>query len=216
MFINIHTHRPPSQDEWCIQNVHENFSSTNTLFHYSIGLHPWYISQDSFPHEFELVSIAIKKEEILAIGECGLDRVCETPFAFQKLVFIEHIKLANETAKPLIIHCVRAHREIIEILKENAINVPVIFHGFNNNETIAKSLLEEGYYLSLGAAIFNPSLQYTFAKIPIEKIFLETDDSPRSIQEIYQQAAVLKNISLEQLHLQIHKNYRQVFNANLL
>jgi TatD DNase family protein len=216
LFINIHSHRPASPHEWCIQNIHNNFDQLNTLFHYSIGLHPWYIKEESINDELEKLSWIAQKNEVIAIGECGLDRICETPFSFQKNVFIEHIKLANETAKPLIIHCVRAHREILAILKEHPLNVPVIFHGFHNNETIAQQLIEKGYFLSFGHSLFHPSTQKVFSTLPMEHIFLETDDSDKKIEEIYRQSCSIKNISLEQLHLQIHKNYRKIFNAHLL
>ncbi len=216
LFINIHSHRPATTNEWCIENIHNEFDKLNTLFHYSIGVHPWYIKKESIDKELETLSWAAQKDEVIAIGECGLDRICETPFALQQKIFIQHVHLANETAKPLIIHCVRAHREIISILKEHPLNVPVIFHGFNNNEAIAQQLIKEGYFLSFGHSLFHPNTQKVFSKLPIEHIFLETDDSNKNIEEIYQQACTVKNISIEQLHLQIHKNYRKIFNAAIL
>ena len=41
----------------------------------------------------------------------------------QKNIFIEHVKIAEELSKPLIIHCVRAYHDLVPILKN--IQIPV-------------------------------------------------------------------------------------------
>ncbi len=154
-------------------------------------------------------------KRVLAIGECGLDRLCDTPFPLQIKVFTEQIMWANEVAKPLLIHCVKAHRETISLLQDCKNLMPVIFHGFNNNQEIAKQIINNGYYLSFGKSLFNPTIENLFSSMPIDKIFLETDDSNGDIQSIYKQAAKIKNTSIDQLNLQIHLNVQQVFNLNL-
>lgn len=157
------------------------------------------------------MKIASGKKNVLAIGECGLDRICNTDFKLQEKVFIEQIIWANEIAKPLIIHCVKAHHEVLLLLKEYNRTSPVIFHGFNNKIETANKILEHGHYLSFGKHILNPSIENVFSKISIERIFLETDDSDISIYAIYKQAAKIKNISTEQLSLQIKKNLESIF-----
>jgi TatD DNase family protein len=49
-------------------------------------------------------------------------------------------------------------------------------------------------------------LQTTLKEIPLEKIFLETDDVDFDIAELYQKAAEIKEISIEKLQEQISKN----------
>jgi TatD DNase family protein len=51
----------------------------------------------------------------------------------------------------------------------------------------------------------------SFLKLPLENIFLETDDADISIDEVYEKAARLKNIALEQLQVQIELNYESCF-----
>ena len=87
-------------------------------------------------------------------------------------------------------------------------------HGFNNNISIANELLASGFYLSFGKALFNPSMESVFSKIPSDKIFLETDDSDYEIEDIYKKAAQIKNTSIEQLSLQIMQNSKTVFKTN--
>ena len=50
----------------------------------------------------------------------------------------------------MIVHCVKAFNELINCLNLNDNKVPVIIHGFNNNENIARVLVNEGLYFSFG------------------------------------------------------------------
>jgi TatD DNase family protein len=210
LLINIHTHKPHNNDEWSIQNLHAHFEKLNPLFNYSVGLHPWHIDSNTVKEELVQIKVASWKKNVLAIGECGLDRICSTDFKLQEKVFIEQILWANEIAKPLIIHCVKAHHETLVLLKEYSRSSPVIFHGFNNKLETANKILEQGYYLSFGKHLFNPAIENIFSKISLEKIFLETDDSDAAIDNIYKQAAKIKNMSTEQLSLQIKKNLENI------
>lgn len=216
MFIDIHTHRPPVSSVWSIQNVHEHFDKLYPQSHYSTGIHPWFIDASQSSHQLERMKIASQASNVLAIGECGLDRLCTVDFRLQEKVFIEQICWANDIAKPLIVHCVKAHRETLAILKEHNRSVPVIFHGFNNHEDIANSIIQQGYYLSFGKSLFNPSQEKVFAGISNDHLFLETDDSEQSIESIYTQAALIKNSTPEQLGNQIQQNAKKIFNSPTL
>lgn len=213
IFINIHTHQTTRSSGWHVQNLHKDFENTSSLFQYSAGLHPWYLNEKTWSHDFNLLESAHKKKELIAVGECGLDRKCDTPFKLQEEVFIRHIELANQLAKPLIIHCVRAYPDTLKLLKDYRIHVPVIFHGFQSNEFIAKQILDYGYYLSFGAGLLNPSCETVFNKISLQSIFLETDDQEINIEEIYKQACCIKQIPLENLQFQIQINTKKVFKA---
>ena len=213
--INIHTHEVSKHEGFAIQSLYQDFESMNTLLFYSIGLHPRFIQSDTYQQEFEKIKLLSQKENVIAIGECGLDRLSSTDFKLQEKVFIEHINLANQIAKPIIIHCVRAHRETLQLLKTYKVNVPVIFHGYNNNEQIAQQIIQEKYMLSFGKSLFNTSIETLFSKMPLDKLFLENDNGEKDIKEVYDQACKIKNISLEQLSLQMKKNCLRVFNKTI-
>jgi TatD DNase family protein len=211
LFINIHTHFTPQNEEWSIQNIHENFEQLNPLFNYSVGIHPWHININSVRDELLKMEIASKSKNVWAIGECGLDRICETPFKWQQEIFTNQVLWANQIAKPIIIHCVRAHREVLSILKECKNHMPVVFHGFNNNYDVAEDIINAGGYLSFGKALFNPNIQKIFSKISTNKIFLETDQSECSIDSIYKQASKIKQVSTAQMSNQIFQNFKETF-----
>jgi len=52
--------------------------------------------------------------------------------------------------------------------------------------------------------------------LPIDKIFLETDDAAISIQEIYEWAATAFSIDVNSLVLQMQKNAAAVFGTDAI
>ena len=93
------------------------------------------------------------------------------------------------------------------------VNVPMIVHGFNNNEQIAKELIKNGFYLSFGKALLQENSNATKAiqLSSIDSIFLETDDADISIKAIFEVASKLLNIEEPLLVQHIYSNFKKVF-----
>lgn len=205
-FINIHSHSPGANT---IVDLYEDFEQAVNIPSCSTGLHPWYL--DSAEQGLELLGAVAHLKNVVAIGECGLDKACATDLLLQQHYFQQQIVLANKVGKPLIIHCVRAFSECISMLGKA--EVPVIFHGFNRNEHIAQMILDKGYYLSIGAAVLGQGFATVFKSLPLDRIFFETDDNEeQDIEAIYKRAADLQNIAVESLILQVEDNFQKVFN----
>jgi TatD DNase family protein len=214
MFINIHTHNQADTGQFFIENLYKDFEKILLPGFYSAGLHPWYLTVEWKKQLKEIENFADEKN-LVAIGECGLDRLTQTSFALQQEVFREHISLANDIGKPLIVHCVRAYDEVISELKKQRNKVPVVFHGFNKNAAFLQKILDNGHYVSFGDALLDERNAGIFKMVPVESFFLETDDASTDIREIYEAAASAKNISAETLSLQLHKNLQTVFQIDL-
>ena len=211
MFIDVHTHHPSNSTEvFEIQNKYPTSNDFSSPF--SIGLHPWFLKKETLEIELFLLEKKLQFENCFAIGECGLDKSIDTNFDFQKVVFIKQIELSEKYQKPMIIHCVRAFQEIIEIRKSQKPSQPWIIHGFQKNKQLAFSLIRNGFYLSFGAAVLKSvKVQEIISAISMDKIFIETDNADVSIQEIYQKIVLLKQISLVELHEIIHINFNNIF-----
>jgi TatD DNase family protein len=216
LFINIHTHQPPAGNEWVVQNRYDHFEATLNGGNYSIGLHPWYITADSWLLQMEDLLQYSSNKNILAIGECGLDKVCATDFTLQQNVFAQQISIANTINKPLIIHCVKAFEEVQQLLQQHKVQVPVIFHGFNKSKTLALQLADKGYYLSFGKALQLPAMQHVLASLPQQQIFIETDAADIGIENMYTLAAKALQIDTNTLSLQIKKNAAVVFGESII
>ncbi len=212
MYIDAHTHSAAVQEGvLAIRSHYREFLKAPAAGKCSVGIHPWYTDNyvDDFP---DLIEVSHHRN-VLAIGECGLDKACKTSWPEQLILFRRQITLANDCGKPLIIHCVRAFDEVLLLLREALVEVPVVFHGFRNKQAIADSILARGYYLSFGAAILHePSTAADVLRsTPPDRFFLETDDSDVPIQRIYEKAAQLRNVAPEALILQLEHNYSTVF-----
>lgn len=217
MYIDIHTHRQPCIDGNVLQvgNLYSDFGRVEEGMLCSIGLHPWDL-QDSKELLMELKEFAVY-ENVLAIGECGLDKVCETEWLLQEGIFREQVAFAKSVKKPIIIHCVRAFAEAMQVLDEMQPSVPVIFHGFNKNRNIADQLLRKGYCLSFGAAILKEgTIADVVREMPGDRLFCETDDAAIEIADIYKRVAELRETPVDDIILQVEENFKKVFKRNIV
>lgn len=92
----------------------------------SVAIHPHNVKPDK-SFAFRRVADLAKSAKVVAIGECGLDyQFCEDDKKVQELqqkVFIQHLKLAQEVNKPIIIHSRRLFPEILEIIKNSKFKI---------------------------------------------------------------------------------------------
>jgi TatD DNase family protein len=174
---NIHTHHRPAVD--AVLNVYPQDFAPREGEEYSVGIHPWY-AESATPADWERLRQAARHPQVVLIGECGLDKLCDTPFAVQQSAFERQVLLSEEVGKPLLIHCVKCYNEVLACKRRLRPRQPWIIHGFRGKPTVARTLLEAGCSLSYGAR-FNPeSVRLT----PPDRLFVETDDADISIEEV--------------------------------
>lgn len=216
MYIDIHTHHPKTQRNsyFALANmiVSKDYLTYKPC---SVGIHPWYID-DNVDKQFEALVLLQANEAVIAVGECGLDKMHSTPWDKQVMAFERQITLANELNKPIIVHCVRAYAEVLTSLMRMKTKVPVILHGYSKNWELAKTLLHHGYYLSLGANILKGQHLDLLQNIPLDRLFLETDDKTIAISDIYAYFCHARKLTKEQLQEQIVQNFNRVFNYSLV
>jgi TatD DNase family protein len=214
-FFNLHTHNFTDKHD-ILELVNQYPSEFDAAIpHYSIGIHPWKIDENSINDELIIIENKLPLENCLAIGECGLDKRIEVPVDLQVSVFEKQLLLAEKYKKPVIIHCVAGFQETIEMKKRLNISVPMIIHGFSKSEELAKQLLDNGFYISFGKYLLrNPELEGVFKSVPNDRFFLETDTIEEGIREVYALAAKYRNIELNELKQITENNFRKVFTHN--
>ena len=182
---------------------------------YSVGIHPWHVNGDTMVRDLNL--LRGKVLNAAAIGECGLDKCCETPFELQTKVFRYQVEMASEFAKALIIHCVRAYQEIIAEKKSRRSSLPWIIHGFRGNSQTASQLLDHGFHLSFGESLLRDSrLSEILASVPEKRFFLETDESSIPICDLYEKTASVRGMKLMELMRSQDDNSRTLFGNGFL
>ena len=206
-YFNIHTHVSVHPESEIRSLAPEELSTENRSSYASVGIHPWTLTKENADIQWEALRESIKDKRIIAIGECGLDNLKGPSMELQTAVFKQEAALAENSSLPLIIHCVKAFNELIQLKKEISPCQPWIIHGFRGKLPLALDCIRHGFYLSIGSHF----QENTLKAIPLDRLFIETDESEESIGSIYQRIAETKGISQQELLEAINKNVREVF-----
>lgn len=190
-YIDIHTHHP----------------RPDIISPRMAGIHPWDVEKELCMPNFKDCDI---------VGETGLDYLTKVDKECQKRRFIEHLRVAQELDKPVVIHNVKATDDILHILSLFPTIKGIVFHGYIGSKQQAEILLKRGYYLSFGhRSLRSPKTREVIATMDIGRLFCETDDEPNiSIAEIYTDVATLRNITTKELLDEIEKNYNTLFDKD--
>jgi TatD DNase family protein len=213
--IDIHTHQIEQNPQIrSIFNVRlPNRSPVPSTIH-SVGWHPWDVEKLDVMKARQQFLDAVHDAEVVAIGECGLDRACRVPIEKQIPFFEFQVEHAKSLKLPLVIHCVKAYSEVLGILMRLKFENAVIFHAYRGNGYETKELLKLNAYFSIGIRKGHLNTS-TLACIPFERLFLETDDSEQRIETVYSLVSKKMNWNLRGLEEQIFNNYKQVFENGL-
>lgn len=191
-YVNIHTHRPTGSG---IELRTE-------------GVHPWNADMQ------DVATLGERLGNAQAVGETGLDFVHGPAQETQFEALRTQLRLARERGLPVVLHCVKAFEPLMRELAECEPRA-VIFHGFIGSPEQARQALAKGYFLSFGERTFaSPKTVAALRETPLSQLFLETDDSPVPIAEIYARAAEAKDIPMEELQRATLDNYKRIFETN--
>ena len=159
---DFHTHNLDAEPGTAIINLPISALLHPETFHfregalYSVGIHPWWTSEDTetINKLWKIVTHFARKPQVVAIGECGLDRLHGGDMKRQSEIFLRHILLLG------------AKKELHPEMKWTV-------HAFRGRPALARQLLHAGFDLSFGAK-HNPE---SFRLTPPERRHVETDDS---------------------------------------
>ena len=177
--LDIHTHHPAPQPEAIVSSSIWDFNPIEGQL-YSLGIHPWETDRSISSLDWKEFEKLAHMPQVVAIGECGVDKLKGAPLYKQLLVFNRQIELSEQLGKPLIIHDVKAHDVIVGLKRNLKPKQNWLVHGFRGKPSVAKMLTEAGIYISFGEK-FNPE---TPATIPEDMLLAETDESPLTIEEV--------------------------------
>ena len=154
----------------------------NENIYFAAGVHPYHHEQ----YDEKILREFLEDEKCIAVGECGLDyyrlpddeEEKKVEKIAQQEVFKAHIELAKSVKKPLIVHIREANDDSKKVLLENgAKDVGGVLHCYNASEHLL-SLADEGFYFGIGGVLTfknAKNLVEVLAKIPLEKLVVETD-----------------------------------------
>lgn len=144
----------------------------------TVGVHPHDASSWNEETADRLRAL-LGRERVVAVGEIGLDFYRNlSPVAAQERAFRAQLRLAEETGRPVVIHCRDAWDETLEMLKGPVPILPVILHCFGGTRTHAERAWKRGWFLGIGGAVTfkkSDALREIVRAAPRESVLLETD-----------------------------------------
>jgi len=209
VLIDIHSHNiKPFEGIRIINSIFGKDDYFLNAKFYSIGIHPWYITDD-FENQLKEFELFLDNNSPIAIGECGLDKLKGPNLEVQEIVFRKQIELSEEHQLPVIIHCVKAYDKVVKLKQEINPKMPWIIHGFNRKEELIKQLIKAGFYLSIN------EIKTSTLQIPNERLFLESDEKDINFEELYSSVSELKSVPKLELENIILNNFKTVFHDEL-
>lgn len=173
-----------------------------------VGIHPYDCELDI---DF-LELIKSVKNKIIGIGEIGVDYYYDSSnMKRQDSVFIKQLNFAIEQDMPVTIHCVRGYNKLAEWLKEKESLPPIILHGFINSVQMAEEFIKIGCYISFSPASFASRKTVEVMKsIPLNRLFLESDDTNVDIKALYRLFSQYRSETLEEIVEVLYNNFKKI------
>jgi len=224
----------------CIATTLEAFPQVHGLamdyanFWATVGVHP--DSEDVAEPTFDDLVQRAALPRVVAIGETGLDYYrlngrSVADMEWQRERFRVHIRAAQATAKPLVIHTRSASDDTLAILREEGeaagSGAGGVFHCFTETRAVATAALDMGFYISFsGILTFKTAqdLREVAALVPMDRLLIETDspylapvpyrgktNNPSYVPWVAKQLAEIKGCSPETIGEQTSRNFDALF-----
>ncbi len=200
----------------------------------ALGIYPWEAMMDdvraghykeetiNFDVEEEIAFIRKYKNQIIAIGEVGIDQKLEHKTRKQFDIFEKIVELSKEIGKPLIIHSRKAEAEVIELLEKHYAK-KVVMHCFSGKKVLWQKIRDNKWYCSIPTnCVRSDHFQELIKFMPITQLFGETDspflapakdqkNEPANVVETYKMIAKIKKLELKEVENALYQNYQQLF-----
>jgi len=193
----------------------------------SVGMHPMAEKTQIFQTQ-QLYQYAQDKK-VVAIGETGLDYYYHKGDPqWQQQRFRQHIQVATDINKPVIIHTRDAAKDTLEILKqEGAQSCGGIIHCFTESQKFAEQAMAMGFLISFSGIITfknAQSLRQVAKNIPDDYLLIETDspylapvpyrgkqNQPAYVLQVAEALAELRDTSVEHIARLARENFYRLF-----
>lgn len=198
----------------------------------TVGIHP-HDAKEGTEQDLSRLAELAREPRVVAVGETGLDFFRNlSPKEDQKDCFRNMIRLARETALPLVIHDRQAHDEVLTILREEkAGEIGGIFHCFSGDWDMAQRCLDLNFFLSItGAITFKKGtvLEEVVRQAPLTSLLIETDapyltphpyrgkrNEPAYVAATAAYVARIRNIPLPEFSRALWENTHKAFRNRL-
>ncbi|MDD4386069.1 MAG: TatD family hydrolase, partial [Bacteroidales bacterium] len=127
VLVDFHTHSATCNNSKIIAVKSLDVAKENQIGQsglYTIGLHPWESDRLNLQDFIEIIQAYLRLDSIIGLGEVGLDKLRGGSLEIQREILIKQISLAYKVQKPVVVHCVKAWNELLEIKKTFSDDIP--------------------------------------------------------------------------------------------
>lgn len=176
-----------------------------------------------FDVDAEIDWIDANAQDMVAVGECGLDQYWVKDQAEeQERVLRRLCEVAARHDKPVILHSRKAELRTFEILQELGVT-KADFHCFGGKLKLARRIAEAGYYLSIPPVVERAdSFQQMARSLPLDRLLTETDcpymgpdrgarNEPANVTRGIAAMAAAREIPVEEMAEAVRENCRRLF-----
>jgi TatD DNase family protein len=148
----------------------------------AVALHPNDAPRlgDDYAAAFAEIAELAAEPCVRAVGETGLDhfRTGADGRAQQEQAFRDHIRLAKELDRTLVIHDRDAHADVLRVLDDEGTPERTVMHCFSGDGDFAEACIERGAYLSFAGTVTFKNAENVrdgLRRAPRDRILVETD-----------------------------------------
>ena len=227
----------------CICTTLEEFDDVHSLatqydnFWSTVGVHP--DNEGIYEPTVDDLVQRSQLARVVAIGETGLDYYqmdtrkggrTVADMEWQRERFRTHIRAAQQTNLPLVIHTRSASADTLAILAEmveQGGKLQGVFHCFTESMQVARAALDMGFYISFsGILTFKAAteLREVAAYVPLNRCLIETDspylapmpfrgktNTPAYVPYVAQQLASVKGLDVQAIAQATSDNFDHLF-----
>jgi len=198
----------------------------------ALGIHPWNVNvlkENELEETLKLIADRAQKNQVVAVGEIGLDSKYEKIWDKQLMVFEKMLQLAEKLNLPVIVHSRGTTAQIVQMLPSYKLK-RVLLHWFSYPLTALSDAVSHGYFITEGPpAAYSNGIREVIAQAPLTNLLTETDGpvrywkqpfngqltKPSFTRNVVEAIAEIKKRGVDEVAEQVAKNFEDFFNVKL-
>jgi TatD DNase family protein len=195
-----------------------------------VGVHPQRVAEAPLPTVEELLALA-DHPRVIGLGESGLDYFYDkAPHDVQQEAFRRHIRAAQLSGLPLVIHARDADDDIRTILEEEHLAggpFRFVLHCFSSGRALAEAAVRLGGYVSFSGILTfrnGEAIRAIAADLPEDRLLVETDSpylapvpfrgkrcEPAHVVHTAKALAAVRGVGLAEVEAATTDNFHRLF-----
>ena len=192
-------------------------------------MHPAEIKSDEIQTQMETLNETIQKQQLIAVGEIGLDARANMPdMLLQERLFLQQLEMARDANLPVVIHAAKAWGRVLLKLKQfGKLPAGGLLHCFGAAPEMVPEFAKYDLLMSFGGQVTYEKakkMRQSAAKVPLSLLAAESDgpdhpctkakqtySEPADLPLIYRELGALRGENAAIMTVAITRNLHLLF-----